>query len=39
MDELRDIHLHRRPAPVNGVLAELTAAYLEIARAEAHPDA
>ncbi|WP_280401813.1 winged helix-turn-helix transcriptional regulator [Nocardia carnea] len=38
MDELRDIHLHRRRPPGDGVLAELTAAYQEIARAEAHPD-
>src|SRR5690606_33648335 len=36
MNELRDIHLHRRPAPENGVLAELTAAYQEIARASEH---
>ncbi|WP_280423884.1 winged helix-turn-helix transcriptional regulator [Nocardia carnea] len=36
MDELRDIHLHRRPAPENGVLAELTAAYQETARASEH---
>lgn len=31
MDELRDIHLRRRPAPDHGVLAELTAAYLRVA--------
>ncbi|MFD4404687.1 winged helix-turn-helix transcriptional regulator [Nocardia sp. NPDC058499] len=36
MNELRDIHLHRRPATENGVLAELTAAYQEIARASDH---
>ncbi|UGT58750.1 winged helix-turn-helix transcriptional regulator [Nocardia asteroides] len=28
MDELRGIHLERAPAPADGVLAELTAAYL-----------
>ncbi|MET8795019.1 hypothetical protein ABZV91_00925 [Nocardia sp. NPDC004568] len=31
MDERRDIHLRRRPAPEDGVLAESTAAYLRIA--------
>ncbi|MBF6347864.1 helix-turn-helix transcriptional regulator [Nocardia flavorosea] len=35
MDELRHIHLHRKPAPENGVLAELTAAYQQTARAAA----
>ncbi|GGK97942.1 transcriptional regulator [Nocardia jinanensis] len=30
MDELREIHLRRRGAPEYGVLAELTAAYLEV---------
>ncbi|MFI5719149.1 winged helix-turn-helix transcriptional regulator [Nocardia sp. NPDC051750] len=34
MAELRDIHLRRLPAPQHGVLAELTAAYAELARAE-----
>lgn len=29
MDELRDIHLYRRPSPGGGVLVELTAAYRE----------
>ncbi|MGW5381956.1 winged helix-turn-helix transcriptional regulator [Nocardia sp. NPDC003963] len=31
MDELRDIHLRRQGTPDRGVLAELTAAYLEVA--------
>lgn len=31
MDELRVIHLERRPAPADGVLAELTAAYEQMA--------
>ncbi|WP_433594615.1 hypothetical protein [Nocardia sp. CA-145437] len=35
MAELRDIHLHGAPAPPDGVLAELTAAYEEVARREA----
>ncbi|MEV0079952.1 helix-turn-helix domain-containing protein [Nocardia neocaledoniensis] len=32
MDELRGIHLERAPAPADGVLAELTAAYLATKR-------